>query len=112
MADKMTKMELEEPDKLQIFFEESLEYVKHNRTKIMMIAAAVVALLLLIAGWFIYDRTTENKAGELYQAAFLLEKSEEAEGAAMAVIGSFSSCSSRVMRLVWMLCACTWVQDT
>lgn len=85
MADKMTKMELEEPDKLQIFFEESLEYVKHNRTKIMMIAAAVVALLLLIAGWFIYDRTTENKAGELYQAAFLLEKSEEAEGAAMAV---------------------------
>jgi len=45
MADKMTKMELEEPDKLQIFFEEFMEYVKHNRTKIMIIAAAVVVLV-------------------------------------------------------------------
>ncbi|HPJ96316.1 MAG TPA: tetratricopeptide repeat protein [Syntrophales bacterium] len=85
MADKMTKMELEEPDKLQIFFEEFMEYVKHNRTKIMIIAAAVVVLLLLIAGWFIYDRSYENKAAELYESAFLVEKSGEAQGAAMAV---------------------------
>ncbi len=85
MADKMTKLELEEPDKLQIFFEEFMDYVKHNRMKIMVIAAAVVVLLLLVAGWFVYDRTYENKAGELYEAAFLVEKSGEDQGAAMAV---------------------------
>ena len=85
MADKMTKMELEEPDKLQIFFEEFMEYVKHNRTKIMIIAAAFIVLLLMIAGWIIYDRSYENKAAELYEAAFLVEKSGEAQGAAMAV---------------------------
>lgn len=85
MADKMTKLELEEPDKLQVFFEDSMEYVKHNRSKIIIIAAVLVAVLLLISGWFIYDRTYEHKAGELYQAAFLVEKSGEAKGAAMAV---------------------------
>lgn len=75
MADKLTKIELEEPDKLQLFFAESLEYVKHNRTKIAIIAAAIVVVLLMIGGWFIYDRNYENKADGLYQAAFPLEKS-------------------------------------
>jgi tetratricopeptide (TPR) repeat protein len=85
MTDKLTKMELEEPDKLHIFFEEFLEYVKHNQMKIAMIAAAIVVLLLLIGGWFIYDRNYENKAGGLYQAAFLLEKSGAPQGIESAV---------------------------
>jgi tetratricopeptide (TPR) repeat protein len=85
MADKLTKIELEEPDKLQIFLDDSLEYIKHNRTKIAIIAAAIVTVLLMIGGWFVYDRSYENKAAGLYQAAFLLEKSGNAKGIDSAV---------------------------
>jgi len=75
MADKLSKIELEEPDKLQVFYEEFLDYASHNRTKMAIIAAAIAAVILIIGGWFIYDRHYENKADELYWAAFPLEKS-------------------------------------
>ncbi|MBN1549000.1 MAG: tetratricopeptide repeat protein [Syntrophaceae bacterium] len=80
MADRMTKMELEEPDKLQLFFDEAMMYVKRNRTKIAVIAAAVVAIVLMIIGWLIYDRSYENKANDVYQTAMLLEKSDDDKG--------------------------------
>jgi tetratricopeptide (TPR) repeat protein len=73
MTDKMTRMELEEPDKLQLFFDEALMYVKHNRTKIAIIAVAVAMFILIIVGWFFYARSYENKAFSLYEAASLQE---------------------------------------
>ncbi|NLN59203.1 MAG: tetratricopeptide repeat protein [Deltaproteobacteria bacterium] len=85
MADKMTRMDLEEPDKLQVLFEESLEYVQRNRTRITIIATVVVIVVLLVAGWFLYSRICENKALALYQPAFLLEKSGDAKKVTTAV---------------------------
>lgn len=85
MADKLTKIELEEPDKLRTFFDDSMEYVTHNRLKIAIIGAAMVLVLLLLGGWFIYDRNYENAAGTLYQNAFQLEKSGDPKGIESAV---------------------------
>ena len=85
MADKLTKIELEEPDKLQVFYEEFLDYASKNRTKLAIIVAAIVAVVLIVAGWFIYDRHYESKADELYQAAFPLEKSGDPKAVASAV---------------------------
>lgn len=85
MADKLSKIELEEPDKLQVFYEEFLDYASKNRTKLAIIAAAVVAVILIIGGWFIYDRHYEKKADELYWSAFPLEKSDDARGVDAAV---------------------------
>lgn len=75
MADKLTKIELEEPDKLQVFYEEFLDYASKNRTKLAIIVAAIVAVMLIAGGWFLYDRHYENQADELYWSAFPLEKS-------------------------------------
>ena len=85
MVDRMTKMELEEPDKLRLFSDDVLEYAKHNRTKIAVIAAAVVAVVLMILGWIIYDRGYEGQADNLYQAALLKEKSGTEPGINAAV---------------------------
>ena len=48
MADNLTKIELEEPDKLQVFYEEFLDYASKNRTKLAIIVAAVLFIGFMI----------------------------------------------------------------
>jgi tetratricopeptide (TPR) repeat protein len=85
MADKLTRMELEEPDKLHVLFDEFVAYVSHNRKKIAMIATGVAAVLLLIAAWMIYDRIYEKNAAGQYLSAFQAENAGNAEGMAAAL---------------------------
>jgi len=81
MADKATKIRLEDADPLRDFLESLRDYVVENSRRVILIAAVVVGVCLLISGWFFYDRYCENKADGLYQTAFVEEKTKDAQEA-------------------------------
>ena len=76
MADKLTKQELKEPDKLQVLFSQAMDILMQYK-KEAMIAAGIVMLVLLIATCLYFYRQNEessaltlyNKATEAYNRA-------------------------------------------
>ena len=81
MADKATKIRLEDADPLQEFLASLRDYAAENSRQVTLIATVVTGLCLLVSGWFFYDRYCENKADGLYQAAFMEEKTKDIQGA-------------------------------
>jgi len=82
MADKATKIRLEDADPLQEFLESLRDYVVENSRRVILITAVVIGVCSLVSGWFFYDRYCENKADGLYQAAFMEEKTKDIQEAA------------------------------
>jgi tetratricopeptide (TPR) repeat protein len=66
MAAKMDKKELEEPDKLQLFFLSVRAFAEKNRIAIYTATGIFLLLVLLAGGWYIYQLNYETSAGTMY----------------------------------------------
>jgi tetratricopeptide (TPR) repeat protein len=66
MAAKIDKKELEEPDKLQIFFLSVRAFAERNRIAIYTATGIFILLILLVCGWYIYQLDYETSAGKMY----------------------------------------------
>jgi tetratricopeptide (TPR) repeat protein len=66
MAAKIDKKELEEPDKLQLFFLSIRAFAERNRTAIYTGTGIFVFLVLLAGGWYAYQLNYETSAGKIY----------------------------------------------
>jgi tetratricopeptide (TPR) repeat protein len=66
MAAKIDKKELEEPDKLQLFFLSIRAFAERNRTAIYTGTGIFALLVLLAVGWYVYQLNYETSAGKIY----------------------------------------------
>jgi tetratricopeptide (TPR) repeat protein len=66
MAAKIDKKELEEPDKLQLFFLSIRTFMGKNRTAIYTGAGVFFLLILLAGGWYVYQLNYETSAEKIY----------------------------------------------
>jgi tetratricopeptide (TPR) repeat protein len=62
MAAKIDKKELEEPDKLQLFFLSVRAFAEKNRTAIYTATGIFILIILLVGGWYIYQLNYEASA--------------------------------------------------
>jgi tetratricopeptide (TPR) repeat protein len=76
MAAKIDKKELEEPDKLQLYFLSVRAFAQTNRTAIYTATGIFILLILLAGGWYIYQLNYETSAGKMY--ARILESAMKA----------------------------------
>jgi tetratricopeptide (TPR) repeat protein len=66
MAAKMDKNELNEPDKLQLFFISLRAFMEKHRTRIYAVAGGFLLLLILTTGWYLYQLNYESSAGKMF----------------------------------------------
>ena len=66
MATKIDKKELDEPDKLQLFFLSIRAFVDHNRAAIYAATGIFILMILLAGGWHIYQLNYETSAEKMY----------------------------------------------
>lgn len=69
MADKLTKQELKQPDKLQIMFAEVMDYLSQHKKEMTIGVSAVILVLLVVTGWYFYRQNEEKTALTLYNKA-------------------------------------------
>jgi predicted negative regulator of RcsB-dependent stress response len=62
MADKITKQELKEPDKLQVMFAEAMQYLSRYKKEMTIAGGVVVLILVVAAGWYFYQQSEEGSA--------------------------------------------------
>lgn len=65
MAAKIDKKELEEPDKLQLFFLSVREFAEKNLTAIYTVTGIFILIILLAGGWYIYQLNYEASAWKM-----------------------------------------------
>jgi tetratricopeptide (TPR) repeat protein len=66
MVAKIDKKDLEEPDKLQLFFLSIRAFAEKNRTAIYAAMGIIILITLLAGGWYVYQLNYETSAGKLY----------------------------------------------
>jgi tetratricopeptide (TPR) repeat protein len=69
MADKLTKQELKEPDKLQVLFSQAMDVLMQYKKEAMIASGVVVLILLIATGWYFYRQSEESSALTLYNKA-------------------------------------------
>lgn len=70
MAAKIDKHELNEPDKLQLFFLRVRAFAEKHRTRIYAGAGIIILIALLSGGWYLYRDYYETSAGKVYNQIF------------------------------------------
>jgi tetratricopeptide (TPR) repeat protein len=65
MATKIDKKELEEPDKLQLFFLSVRTFVEKNRAAIYAGTGIFILIILLAGGWYLYQLNYEASAWKM-----------------------------------------------
>jgi tetratricopeptide (TPR) repeat protein len=71
MTIKITKKELKQPDSFQRLVAKVSEFIFDHKRKFYIAAAAVLIILFMSAGWYLYMQHTEKKAQLLYTKAYL-----------------------------------------
>jgi predicted negative regulator of RcsB-dependent stress response len=66
MAEKMDKHELNEPDKLQIFFLRVRTFAEKHRTRFYAGGGIFILIVLLAGGWYIYRDHYQTSAGKMH----------------------------------------------
>ena len=69
MADKITKQELKQPDKLQIMFAQVMAYLMKYKKETAIVIGVFVLIVLAATGWYFYRQYEENTAMNLYNKA-------------------------------------------
>lgn len=88
MATKIDKKELEEPDKLQLFFLNVRAFAEKHRTEIYAGAGIFLLILLMASGWYFYQLNYETSAGNLYNRLFdAAAKADPSSGDPAAIQG-------------------------
>lgn len=70
MAAKIDKHELNEPDKLQLFFLRVRAFAEKHRTRIYAGAGIIILIVLLAGGGYLYRDYYETSAGKIYNQVF------------------------------------------
>lgn len=84
----MDKKELEEPDKLQLFFLSVRAFLEKHRTRIYAGAGIFMLLILMAGGWYFYQLNYETSAGKLYNRVFdAATKADPSSGDTAAIQG-------------------------
>lgn len=68
MTTKLDKNELNEPDKLQLFFLSLQTFVNTHKTRIMMTTGFFILVFVLASGWYLYQRHNESSAQKMFFA--------------------------------------------
>lgn len=66
MAAKMDKHELNEPDKLQLFFLRIRTFAEKHRARIYAGGGIFILIALLAGGWYLYRDHYQTSAGKIY----------------------------------------------
>lgn len=66
MAAKMDKHELNEPDKLQLFFIRIRTFAGKHRTRFYTGGGILILLALITGGWSLYEANYQKSAGKIY----------------------------------------------
>jgi len=66
MVKKIDKKELNEPDKLQLFFLSARAFTERHKTRIYAGAGVFFLILALMGGWYLYRQNYEKNAGKIY----------------------------------------------
>jgi tetratricopeptide (TPR) repeat protein len=70
MAAKINKKELNEPDKLQLFFLRIRTFVEKHRSRIYFVAGFCFLIVILSGGWYLYQTNYETSARKMYARIF------------------------------------------
>ena len=70
MAAKLDKHELNEPDKLQLFFLSMRAFAEKHRTRIYAGGGIFILIALLAGGWYLYRVNYQTSAGKIYNQIF------------------------------------------
>ena len=98
MAAKMDKHELNEPDKLQLFFLRVRAFAEKHRTRIYVGGGIFILIALLTGGWYIYRDHYQTSAGKILNQ--ILETAAKAGSPAgeMAAIKEYKDLISQYPR--------------
>ena len=67
---KLRRKDLKEPDEFLSFFYDLREFLTTNLTQIVLSAAVVVAVALIVAGTYYYERHRDREAAAQFYTAF------------------------------------------
>ena len=70
MAEKIDKHELNEPDKLQLFFLRVRAFAEKHRARIYAGGGIFILIALLAGGWYLYRDHYQTSAGKVYNQIF------------------------------------------
>jgi predicted negative regulator of RcsB-dependent stress response len=80
MADKITKQELKQPDKLQLLFADVMVRVARHKKEALIAACALVVIVLAGTGWYFYRQHEEGNAWAQYNKAVVEYNKARATG--------------------------------
>ena len=83
MAKKITKKELTQPDPIQLTLAKITQFILDNKSRLYIVAAGAMVLLLLFAGWYLYQTNNEKNAQLLYSNAHLASQKNSLAGGQM-----------------------------
>jgi predicted negative regulator of RcsB-dependent stress response len=69
MADKITKQELKQPDRLQIIFAGVMMYLAGHKKETAIVVGVLIFILLAATGWYFYRQNEEQNAWNQYNKA-------------------------------------------
>jgi len=98
MAAKMDKHELDEPDKLQLFFLRIRAFAEKHRTKIYAGGGIFILIVLLAGGWYIYREHYQISAGKILNQIFEAAAKAGSPAGEMAAIKEYKELISRYPR--------------
>jgi len=95
MADKLTKKELEQPDEFHTMGWRALQYLSEHRDKFYLAGTIILMIIILAGGWYWYRSNYEQKAQNLYSAAYTTyavqgQSSEAMRGLYLKAIGMYT----------------------
>jgi tetratricopeptide (TPR) repeat protein len=70
MVAKVLEKELAKPDKFQVIMQEAMAYASTHKKMIIVTSTVIAVLILILLGWFFYERDYETSAMILYNGIF------------------------------------------
>jgi predicted negative regulator of RcsB-dependent stress response len=98
MAAKLDKHELNEPDKLQLFFLSTRAFAEKHRTRIYAGGGIFVLIALLAGGWYLYRVNYQTSAGKIYNQIFEVAAKAGSPAGDMAAIKGYKDLITRYPR--------------
>jgi len=77
MGKKIDKKQLDEPDKLQLFFLSARTFTEKHKIRIYAGTGIFFFILVMLGGWYLYRLNYETSAGKIYSK--IIETAQKAE---------------------------------
>ena len=98
MAAKLDKHELNEPDKLQLFFLSMRAFAEKHLTRIYAGGGIFILIALLAGGWYLYRVNYQTSAGKIYNQIFDAAAKAGSPAGDMAAIKGYKDLISQYPR--------------